>query len=86
MRKRCEDIVEDYPAEIFERAVRYLYAKESKSSHEIERETPDQKRAEKFIGLLQQAWHRDFLNKPAWWNCSRPSSNRASPTAAGAAS
>jgi hypothetical protein len=65
MRKRCEDIVEDYPAEIFERAVRYLYAKESKSSHEIERETPDQKRAEKFIGLLQQAWHRDFLNKPA---------------------
>lgn len=65
MRKRCEDIVEDYPSEIFDRAVRYLYAKESKSSHEIERETPDQKRAEKFIGLLQQAWHRDFLNRTA---------------------
>jgi hypothetical protein len=65
LRKRCEDIVGDYPAQVFERAVRYLYAKESKSSHEIERETPDQKRAEKFIGLLEQAWHRDFLNKPA---------------------
>ena len=65
MRKRCEEIVGDYPPELFGRAVRYLYAKESKSSHEIERETPDQKRAEKFIGLLQQAWHRDFLNKPA---------------------
>lgn len=65
LRKRCEDIVMDCPPEIFERAVRYLYARESKSSHEIERETPDQKRAEKFIGLLQQAWHRDFLNKPA---------------------
>ncbi|MCB1132765.1 MAG: cell filamentation protein Fic, partial [Verrucomicrobiae bacterium] len=65
MRKRCEDIVGDYPPEIFERAVRYLYAKESKSSHEIERETPDQKRAEKFIGLLEQAWHRDFISKPA---------------------
>lgn len=65
MRQRCADIVGDYPAEMFERAVRYLYAKESKSSHEIEREAPDQKRAEKFIGLLQQAWHRDFLNKPA---------------------
>jgi hypothetical protein len=65
LRKRCEDIVGDYPAQIFERAVRYLYAKESKSSHEIERETPDRKRAEKFIGLLEQAWHRDFLNKPA---------------------
>lgn len=65
LRKRCEDIVSDYPTLVFERAVRYLYAKESKSSHEIERETPDQKRAEKFIGLLEQAWHRDFLNKPA---------------------
>lgn len=65
MRKRCEEIVGDYPPEIFERAVRFLYAKESKSSHEIERETPDQKRAEKFIGLLEQAWHRDFLTKSA---------------------
>lgn len=65
MRKRCEDIVGDYPPGIFERAVRYLYAKESKSSYEIERETPDQKRTEKFIGLLEQAWHRDFLNKAA---------------------
>jgi len=65
LRKRCVDIVGNYPAQVFERAVRYLYAKESKSSHEIERETPDQKRAGKFIGLLEQAWHRDFLNKPA---------------------
>jgi hypothetical protein len=65
MRKRCENIVGEYPPEVFERAVRFLYAKESKSSHEIERETPDRKRAEKFIGLLQQAWHVDFINKPA---------------------
>ncbi|MGB1131063.1 MAG: Fic family protein, partial [Haloferula sp.] len=65
LRKRCEDIVGDYPPQVFERAVRYLYAKESKSSHEIEREKPDQKRAETFISLLEQAWHRDFLNKPA---------------------
>lgn len=65
LRKRCEEIVADFPPEIFQRAVRYLYAKESKSSHEIERETPDQKRAENFIDLLQQAWHRDFISKPA---------------------
>ncbi len=65
MQKRCEEIVGEYPPEIFARAVRYLYAKESKSSHEIERETPDQKRAEAFIGLLQQAWHRSFLKKDA---------------------
>ena len=65
MRKRCEEIVGEYPPEIFERAVRHLYANESKSSHEIEREAPDQKRTEKFIGLLEQAWHRDFITKPA---------------------
>jgi hypothetical protein len=65
LRKRCEEIIDDYPPAIFQRAVRYLYAKESKSSHEIEREVPDQKRAEKFIELLQQAWHRDFTSKPA---------------------
>ena len=65
MRQRCGEIVAEYPPEIFKRAVHYLYAKESKSSHEIERETPDQKRAEKFIGLLEQAWHRDFITKPA---------------------
>lgn len=65
MRKQCASIVRDYPPELFSRAVRYLYAKESKSSHEIERETPGQKRAEAFIGLLEQAWHRNFLNKEA---------------------
>lgn len=65
LRQRCEDIVGDYLPQVFERAVRYLYAKESKSSHEIERETPDQKRAGKFISLLEQAWLRDFINKPA---------------------
>jgi hypothetical protein len=65
LEERCREIAGEYPPEIFQRAVRFLYAKESKSSHEIERETPDQKRAEKFIGLLEQAWHRSFLKKDA---------------------
>ncbi len=65
LRKSCEDVIGNYPPAIFQRAVRYLYAKESKSSYEIERETPDQLRAEKFIGLLEQAWHRSFLEKEA---------------------
>jgi hypothetical protein len=65
LRARCNEIAGEYPPEIFQRAVRYLYAKESKSSHEIEREAPDQKRAEKFIGLLEQAWRRSFLKKDA---------------------
>jgi hypothetical protein len=65
LRARCSEIAADFPPEAFQRAVRYLYAKESKSSHEIERETPDHKRAEMFIGLLEQAWHRSFLEKVA---------------------
>lgn len=65
LRKRCGEIVGEYPPEIFDRAVRFLYAKESKSSHEIEQETPDQNRAERFIELLEQAWHRCFLKKDA---------------------
>jgi len=65
LRRRCAEIVGDSPPEIYERAVRYLYAKESKSSYEVERETPTQKRAEVFIGLLEQAWGRDFLAKEA---------------------
>lgn len=65
MKQRCTSIIGEYSPEIFGRAVRYLYAKESKSSYEIERETPSQKRAEVFIGLLEQAWHRRFLNKEA---------------------
>ncbi|MGJ8634317.1 MAG: Fic family protein [Luteolibacter sp.] len=65
LKHRCAEIAGEYPPEIFARAVRYLYAKESKSSYEIERETPDQKRAEKFIGLLEQAWHQNFFSKQA---------------------
>jgi len=65
LEERCAKVVAEFPPQVYQRAVRYLYAKESKSSHEIERETPDQQRAEQFIELLRQAWQRDFLNKPA---------------------
>ncbi len=63
LKARCAQIMGEYPPAVFQRAVRYLYAKESKSSHEIERETPDQKRAQTFINLLEQAWIRSFLKK-----------------------
>ncbi len=63
LKARCQEIVGKYPPDIFQRAVRFLYAKESRSSHEIERETPAHRRAEVFISLLEQAWHRSFLKK-----------------------
>ena len=61
----CQHAVDAFPAAIYQRAVRYLYAKESKSSHEIEHETPTAQRAQRFVALLEQAWERDFLTKEA---------------------
>lgn len=37
---RCAELVAQVPPEIFQRALRYLYAKETRTSYAIERETP----------------------------------------------
>lgn len=47
----------NYSPELLYRAVQYLYVKETKSSFAIERETPDQKRMESFVGLLRGIGH-----------------------------
>ena len=59
-------IIKKYPAALLARAVSYLYTKETKASFQIEREEPDQTRAELFIQLLRLAekksfWHKDEL-------------------------
>lgn len=41
--------------ELIRRALQYLYRKETKSSFEIERETPSQERANRFITVLEHA-------------------------------
>jgi Fic family protein len=48
-------LVAAYPDELIGRASRYLYAKETKSSFEIERERADIKRTTRFIELLKRA-------------------------------
>ncbi|MFZ2781348.1 MAG: Fic family protein [Rectinemataceae bacterium] len=52
-------LVASYPESLIERASRYLYAKETKSSFEIERERPDNKRTAKFVELLRRAGRTD---------------------------
>lgn len=64
LRKRCEDIVSAYPPELLQRALSYLYTKETRSSFEIEHITPSASRTEKFIALLAKATYRDFFEKP----------------------
>lgn len=63
--ERCRQVIAEYPEAMFRRALNYLYRKETKSSFEIERETPDQKRAGRFVELLREASTGDFLKKVA---------------------
>ncbi len=63
MHQHCAELVADLPAEIFQRAVRYLYAKETRTSYAIEHETPSQQRADRFIALLSRAGNDDILTE-----------------------
>ncbi|NQU64631.1 MAG: Fic family protein [SAR324 cluster bacterium] len=57
------DLIKDYPEELMQRALTYLYTKETKSSFAIEKATPDQRRSARFVELLKLANERDFFNK-----------------------
>lgn len=61
--RRCRQVMAAYSPELLKRALGYLYAKETKSSFEIEQVTPTSTRAERFIALLQLAEKEDFCNK-----------------------
>jgi Fic/DOC family len=53
-RQKVRDLKKNYEPEIFQRVINYLYKKETRSSYEIERETPSPDRMEKFIALLNR--------------------------------
>lgn len=61
--ERSREVIRQYPTDILQRALSYLFVKETKSSFEIERATPDQRRTARFVDLLQKADQRDFCNK-----------------------
>ncbi len=63
LEERCRKVIESIPPELYVRALQYLYTKETRSSYAIERETPDQKRAQKFADALREAAQRDYLLK-----------------------
>lgn len=65
LHERCADLISEVPAEAFQRALRYLYAKETRTSYAIEHETPTQQRAERFMALLAKAATDDFLTEDA---------------------
>lgn len=51
-REKIKDLKKEYAPEVFQRAISYLYKKETRSSYEIEREEPSPDRMERFIALL----------------------------------
>ena len=63
LEERCRTVIASIPPELYARALRYLYTQETKSSYAIEREAPDQKRAQKFADALREAAQRDYLLK-----------------------
>ncbi len=52
---RLDDLSARYPPEIFQRAVGYLYQKETRSSYDIEREQPTPDREARFVAALHDA-------------------------------
>jgi hypothetical protein len=65
LKKEADRIVASYDEETLRRAVDYLYTKETRSSFDIERETPSQKRAARFVSLLRELPDRCSLDKAA---------------------
>lgn len=65
LEEQCKKLIAEIPAEVYQRALDYLYAKETKSSYAIERERPDQQRALKFVEALRNAASADCLQPRA---------------------
>ncbi len=60
---RCRRIVSSYSPALLQRALGYLYTKETKSSFGIEHIEPTSARTERFVSLLQTAEQDDFCEK-----------------------
>lgn len=65
LRRAAQEVVQAFDADALARASQYLYLKETKSSYEIERETPDQTRTHRFVRLLSQAGRKQSIDKEA---------------------
>ena len=55
IKEQIVNLKKDFPADVFKRAIRFLYTKETRSSYEIEREQPSPGRMERFIELMIKA-------------------------------
>lgn len=63
--QQCRDLLRRYPEEMLNRALSYLYTKETKASFDIEHEMPGVRRSARFASLLRQADKQDYFTKEA---------------------
>lgn len=63
LNQQAGEVVAGFDPEVLARASRYLYMKETKSSYEIERERPDQRRMLRFVEALQGANRHPLIDK-----------------------
>lgn len=61
--ERCRMVMEDYPQELLDRALSFLYLKETQSSFDIEHEKLSAKRMERFYALLHLTGSDDFCQE-----------------------
>lgn len=59
----CSALLLEYPADLLQRALSYIYTKETKSSFAIEHEEISTSRSERFVALLKEAQKEDFCQK-----------------------
>lgn len=60
---KAKEITDNYSPQIISRAIHYLYAKETLSSYEIERERPNKQRIARFIEILKKSSSMEHLTK-----------------------
>lgn len=60
---KAKEITDSYSPQIISRAIHYLYAKETLSSYEIERERPNKQRIARFIEVLKKSFLIEHLTK-----------------------
>ncbi len=63
--EKCKQVLDQYPVNLYQRALSWLYSKETKSSYAIEQEVPDENRTGKFTGLLRASGEQDYFSEKA---------------------
>ncbi len=65
LEEKCRQALDQYPPGLYQRALSWLYSRETKSSYAIEHEVADETRAGRFIALLRAGGGQDYFNEAA---------------------